>query len=240
MIKKIKALIRENKENQVKIISLSQELDWANVYHDSIRGKKWLEDLPLNIGRWAGSYSFFYLLNRILSDFKPKTILEFGLGESSKFVMAYLDNFLHDSSHLIIEQDQNWKDIFILNNVVSNKSVIQICPLVKVEIKSHQSNSYKDLSSEVNSKFDLYIIDGPFGSTRYSRYDIVHLALKFEAHDEFIIIFDDYNRLGEKDSAKDLVEILQAKGITIYKETYTGIKSVLVIVTQKYKYAISL
>jgi hypothetical protein len=81
MLKKIKNLIQEN----IKFHKASQaglnELYWANVYHDSIRGKKELENLGLNIGRWAGNYTFFYVLNRILNDYQPKKIIEFGLGK---------------------------------------------------------------------------------------------------------------------------------------------------------------
>lgn len=240
MIKNIKGVVKKMITNQEEILKLSQESEWANVYHDSIRGKKWLEELPLNIGRWAGNYSFFYVLNRILNDFKPKSILEFGLGESSKFVMCFTENLLLDTSHLIIEQDPKWKDIFISNNNVSNNTIIKVCQLAKIEVKGFKTNSYCNLDSEINSKFDLYIIDGPFGSERYSRYDIISLANKFEQDDEFIILFDDYQRIGEQDTVGDLLQILSTKKIKIFKQTYVGLKTVLVIATQKYRYVSSL
>ena len=40
-------------------------------------------------------------------------------------------------------------------------------------------------------KYDLYIIDGPFGSSRYSRFDIFSQVEKFQKEDEFILIFYD-------------------------------------------------
>ncbi len=43
MIKKFIELVRENRRNQKEIIRYAKELNWANVYHDSIRGKDWLE-----------------------------------------------------------------------------------------------------------------------------------------------------------------------------------------------------
>lgn len=240
MIKKIRELIRENRENQQKIIKLNQELDWANVYHDSIRGKEYLKNMSLNIGRWAGNYSFFYVLNRILNDFKPKTILEFGFGESSKFIMAYLDNFLLETKHLIIEQDENWANLFKSSFEVSKHSTIKICPLQIVIIKGFQTNSYSNLDSVINSKFDLYIVDGPFGTKKFSRYDILRVVEKNEMNDEFIIVLDDFNRNGEKETAKDLLQLLKQKGINIHTQVYSGVKSVLVIATDKYKYATSL
>ncbi|MBE8727777.1 hypothetical protein [Flavobacterium hungaricum] len=240
MIQKIKNIFRGKQNLQKEIILQNKELEWAHIYHDSIRGKKWLEELPLNIGRWAGNYSFFYVLNRVLNDYKPKSILEFGLGESSKFVMSFIDNTLFETKHIIIEQNEKWKDAFKLNNKVSNNTLIKVCPLEKIEVKGYKTNSYKNLDSEIQEKFDLYIVDGPFGSERFSRYDIVKLAENFKLNDEFIILLDDFNRLGEQDTAKELLQILKEKNIKIYTETYIGIKTVLVIVTEKYRYASSL
>jgi 16S rRNA G966 N2-methylase RsmD len=246
MIKKIKALrnqikaiIQENSDNQKKLLLQSQELEWAHVYHDSIRGKQWLENLPLNIGRWAGNYAFFYVLNRILNDFKPKAILELGLGESTKFVSKYLDNYLLDSKHLVIEQDENWKNIFKENFTLSNRSEIVVCTLEKAIVKGFETNAYHNFEHAVKGEFDLYLIDGPFGSSHYSRYDIMKLANNFEAENQFIIVMDDYNRHGEKETIADLLSLLKSKNINVFHNSYTGNKSVMVIATEKYKYATS-
>jgi len=239
MIKKIKSIIHESRVNQKKILLQSQELEWAHVYHDSIRGKQWLENLPLNIGRWAGNYSFFYVLNRILNDFKPKAILEMGLGESTKFISTYLDNYLVDSNHLVIEQDENWKNIFKENFKLSNRTEIVVCPLEKAIIKGFETNTYHNFEQAVTEIFDLYIIDGPFGSSHYSRYDIMKLANNFEPENQFIIVMDDYNRQGEKETIADLLSLLKSKNINVFHNSYIGNKSVIVIATEKYKYSTS-
>ena len=88
-----------------RILHQSLEIEWAHVYHDSIRDKPYLQNLSLNIGRWAGNYAFFYLLNRILFETKPKRILELGLGESSKLISVYIENILVNSEHLIFEHN---------------------------------------------------------------------------------------------------------------------------------------
>lgn len=240
IIKKIKNLIEENRSNQKKMILQNQELEWAQIYHDSIRGKEWLENLPLNIGRWAGNYSFFYVLHRVLQDYKPKMILELGLGESTKFISTYMENYLVNSKHLVIEQDNNWAKSFLVNFSVSERTTIKICPIEKVVIKGFESNAYTNLAAEVNDKYDLYIVDGPHGTLRYSRYDIVRIAKTFTSNDEFIIILDDYDRRGEKDTAIDLMKELRQKNIKVFENCYTGIKNVKVIASQKYKYAESL
>lgn len=237
--KRIKAIIQENRVNQNKIILQNQELEWAFIYHDSIRGKKYLEELPLNIGRWAGNYPLFYVLNRILDDFKPKTILEFGLGESTKLISTYLENILIDSKHKVIEQDVNWKNQFIENFILSKRSEVVVCPLVQIKVKGNEINSYKNLDFAVSEKFDLYLVDGPFGSLHYSRYDIVNLAKRFATGDQFIIIIDDFNRNGEKETVQDLLNLLEQNKIKVYHNNYIGNKSVKVIATEKYRLATS-
>lgn len=236
MLKKIKNLIQENIKFHKTHQDALNELYWANVYHDSIRGKAALENLGLNIGRWAGNYTFFYVLNRILNDYQPKKIIEFGLGESSKFISTYLNNYITESSHTVIEQDEHWKTAFLNRFQVSDKTTIKILPLVTQKVHGLETNSYAEIGEKVNEKFDLYIVDGPFGSDHYSRYDIVTLAEKLENGDEFIIIMDDYNRKGEKQTTEALIQMFEKKGITIHKGQYTGLKSVLVLATEKYKY----
>jgi hypothetical protein len=239
MIKKIRSIIQENRDNQKKILLQSYELEWAEVYHDSIRGKKALENLSLNVGRWAGNYSFFYVLNRILSDFKPKAILELGLGESTKLISTYLDNYLIDTKHVVIEQDENWKNIFNENFTISKRTEIVVCPLEKVTIKGFEANAYHNFSEAVDRNFDLYLIDGPFGSPHYSRYDLMNIAQSFEPDDQFIIVMDDYNRIGEKETIADLLALFKNKDVKVFHNSYTGNKSVMVIATEKYKYATS-
>lgn len=238
MINKIKIVVEEFRQRQRKIISTSLENEWAHVYHDSIRGKEWLQNLSLNVGRWAGNYAFFYVLNRVLSSFKPNSIIEFGLGESSKFISAYLEHELEHSTHEIIEESESWKNHFLNNNSLSVRTKINTHQLCQKEIKGFKVNMYDNF--KVNKKFDLYLIDGPFGSPRYSRYDIVRLAESFDTKDEFVILFDDYERKGEQDTVSDLLQLFKKKQIEIYKRTYVGNKRVLVLGTKKYKYIQSL
>lgn len=240
MIERLKRLVRENKERQKKIMAQNAEILWASTFHDSIRGRAWLETLPLNIGRWAGNYSFFYVLNRILNDYKPQFILEFGLGESSKFVSTYLDNLLLNSKHLIIEQDENWKAIFENNFQLSSRSSIEVMPLLKKSHKEFDYNGYENIEDRVKSNFDLYIIDGPLGSDNFSRFDIYTLAERFSEKDEFTIIIDDYDRFGERQTTEALFQLFRTKNIEIYSAVYSGVKNVLIIGTEKYKYVESL
>jgi len=230
---KTEKLLKEN-------ILLSQELEWANVFHDSIKGKPWLANLSINIGRWAGNYSFFYLLHRILQDYKPSSILEFGLGESSKFISTYLTNALPNTKHVVIEHDTIWEAKFNENFSLSTNSSIINCALLQTQVNGFTTNSYEELQDKITTPFDFYIIDGPFGSDRFSRYDIFYLAEKFTIEDEFIILFDDTHRKGEEDSVNAVATMLASKGIEVFVQSYEGVKKNTIIATKKYKFAISL
>lgn len=236
MLKKIKQIIKENRDYQINNQNILREINWANIFHDSIRDKKWLEELSLNIGRWAGGYPFFYVLNRILQDYKPKSILELGLGESSKFISTYLENELTNTIHLIIEQDIKWKDTFSKINVLSERSKIVHSLVKEIEINEIRTSVYDNLEAKIDRRYDLYVIDGPIGSKHYSRYDIVNIAKEFNSEDEFIIVFDDYNRIGEKETIEELFKLLKKINVKYYTATYTGVKEVLIIATQEYKY----
>jgi len=233
-------LVRKLKKIKQENLLQNKELEWAHVYHDSIRGKAWLEQLPLNVGRWAGSYALFYILNRILNDFRPASIIEMGLGESSKFISAYLKHELPGSSHLIIEQSPKWQDAFNARFKLSPGTEIKICEATVKDVKGHSSSCYLGLEAIAQQKFDLYLIDGPNGSPRYSRYDMVRIAEHLKPPDEFIIVVDDYERDAEKESASDLLAMLEQKNLKTYQGVYPGNATVLVIATEKYKYTTTL
>jgi hypothetical protein len=246
MIKRLKNLINEYRENNNKNSQLlntlkiqSLELEWAHIYHDSIRGIPFINDLSLNIGRWAGNYPFFYVLNRILNDYKPRMIIEMGLGESSKMITTYLKNSLTQSEHLIIEHNSEWIDYFKNNFRLADNSSIQICPIEEITINNKKSLSYKNLEVTKNNLVDLYVVDGPFGSDHFSRYNIIELIKSRSIEDEFVIIMDDTNRVGEKETLKVIHEIMKNKGFEFYLEDYIGQKSLTVLATKKYRFATS-
>jgi hypothetical protein len=92
----------------------------------------------------------------------------------------------------------------------------------------------------VSGVFDLYIIDGPLGSPHFSRYDLIAIAEKLKRNDEFIIIVDDYNRIGEMEMVSDLLGLFRQKRIKINTGILLGCKSQFVIATEKYRYITSI
>ena len=61
-----------------------QELHYANLLQDSIKGSSLLKDQAFPLYDWVANYSFIYLLFRIFDKTTPQSILEFGLGQTTK------------------------------------------------------------------------------------------------------------------------------------------------------------
>jgi hypothetical protein len=241
MIKKIKRLIEENRSYHRATLRKLNELEWANVYHDSIRGKKWIENLPLNIGRWAGNYPFFYFLHRILEETQPESILEFGLGESSKMINAYIDNSQSVSEYLVIEHSKDWKNQFLEKNKSNDVFDIKICELEVKKFNTEIYKSYKNLSEVIkDKKFDFYLFDGPFGSKHYSRFDLIMCFNTTIKTDKFIILLDDTHRKGEIETLDVLKSNFDDKNIEYFSRSFSGVKTFTLIVSPDYKYLLSL
>lgn len=235
-----RSLIEESRTNQKALILSNLELEWAHIYHDSIKGIDFLQKLSLNVGRWAGNYTFFYILHRILNDYQPKTILEFGLGESTKMIDAYIKYRLKESEHLILEQSIEWEQAFKNRVLLSNNSNIAILPPIEKSVEGFQTLCYQNIDSVVNKSYNLYVVDGPHGSPRYSRFDIVYAASFLTTNDAFIIILDDYNRKGEQDTFQYLLRQFKANGISVIHTTYKGNKTVAVMASEHYKFITTL
>lgn len=223
-----------------ELIHEIKEIQWAHIYHDSIRGIPYLQNLSINVGRWAGSYAFFYVLCRILKDFKPKKILELGLGESTKVVSAFLNNSLIHSNSLVLEQDLSFIDYFKKNNAIADSLQIKHCPIIQKKITKHIYFGYDGIEEIAENPFDFYIVDGPHGSDRFSRYDALPLISSLKKSDQFILLMDDTNRIGEQDTLLDIKKYLYSNDIEYFFAEYQGNKSSAIIATSAYKYATSL
>lgn len=219
---------------------IARELEWAFMFHDAIRDLKWLGDTAIYPGRWAVNYSMLYLIVRILKEYRPERIIEFGLGESSKIISGFIENDLYNTTHIIVEESESWSANFTSRFHLSPNSKITNLPLERKKIKGFNVNCYSGLKDKVTEKYDLYVIDGPVSLRHYSRYDICYLAEKLSSSDQFMIVMDDYNRKGEKDTVKELLRIFKRNNISIYTGEYIGGKSQCLIATGKYYYATTL
>lgn len=219
----------------------SKEVRYALVFKDTIEGCEWLTNTTFSLNNSASNYSFMYTLFRILDEINPQNILELGLGQT-KLTTQYA-NFFKDSKLITVDGDQDWIDVFSEKlTCEGNINIIQQ-DTEKFTYNETENLRYKDLSNIVKEdKFDLIIIDGPNGFNpetgellTYSRSNIWNL-LDNNLAEDFVIIIDDYERLGEKNTMNRVEEVLNEKGIEFYTFKSIGLKEQYVICSEKYKF----
>jgi len=236
--------ILENQEQIMKflssqfihLISQNNELLKSIIYNNSIDSCEWLKYRNFSPGWFAVDYTFLYTLFRVLEGMKPESILEFGLGESSKLIHQYA-NFHSEVFAVTGEHDAKWAEFFLDNMAIKYNINIKILELEDIVYKGENTLSYKNVEQEFkNNMFDLIIVDGPFGRGRkYARTQILYLA-KNNLKEKFCIIVDDYNREGEKNTVKDLMALLSADGRKFIHSVYYGSKQHILICSENLKY----
>lgn len=221
-------------------VRIGNENLWAQIFNDTITNSLWLQNKSFSPGRWAVGYPMLYVMYRVLTGIKPTSILEFGLGESTKMTYQY-KQWQSNASLCVIEQDKNWLTFF-------SEETFDVRPYVKLlDIKKAVSRNAKDvfvyddlLSCIDDNKYDLIIVDGPWGSKRNSRPQIIDIVNKDLLKEEFVILMDDYDRKGERDTVALLIQVLESKNVDYHFGTYSGIKELAIICSSKYKFLTSL
>ena len=212
--------------NQSQIQSSLDRLNdvfMAMKFNDSIRDCPWLQYKSFSPGGWAVDYGCLYTLFRVLNDAHPKNILEFGLGQSSKLIHQYA-NYYKDVTAVTYEHDSEWIDFFNKGRYGSYPVNIYKTELQESQYKNNKTLSYKNNCEELKGqKFDMIMIDAPFGSEHYSRSQILNIIPDCLAN-SFCIIMDDYNRQGEQETIKEVESLLSANEIKTVKAVYKASK----------------
>ena len=222
------------KEKLDRLERLEMENIWACVFNNTITDSSFLVYKSFSPGRWAASYSFLYLLYRVLTDFQPKNIIEFGLGQTSKITIQYVKKY--SANLFIIEHDSAWVKAFeksVPNDFDVNKYVdyLDLKTNVIEELPHYEYDKIDEYLDSKEHPFDLIIIDGPFGSKHQSRNQILNIIDHNLLDQSFVILFDDYNRQGEKETVDILVKKLEEKNIDYKKGVYYGEKDQCIIVS---------
>ncbi len=194
-----------------KIERNSNELVYANIFHDTIKNSKWFNE-PLSLTSWSIGYNMAYILYRCLNEIKPKKILELGLGQSTKITNAYA-SYYKDIHHDIVEHNKEWVAFFKNNTDMSHMVNFHLLDNCKKNYNGIEYNAYKNFKKEFDDKkFDLLLIDAPVGGTEYARMDILDIVPGC-LEDSFIILLDDCNRIGEQNTIRLLQDKLTKNNI---------------------------
>jgi len=241
MIKKIINLIRRIiGTNDLQIIKYElTELKKATIFNNSINDCEWLKFKSFSPGGWACDYACLYTLFRVLNDMHPKSILEFGLGQSSKLLHQYA-NYFNDVTAITCEHDAEWSEFF---NKHQNKNYyINLLHLELEEVlyKNKPTLTYKEFMNKLSNsggrdKFDFIFVDGPYGSDNYSRSQVIQL-IKNNLNESFCIVMDDYERKGEKETMKEIMYILNSEKKEFLYTIYTGQKEHILLCSKDLKF----
>ncbi|MCH5261127.1 MAG: hypothetical protein J1F18_15375 [Lachnospiraceae bacterium] len=230
-----KYIVWQNNEIQKKqqeIIAQNRTILAQNRFNEMRKGVPWLtEETQIIGGGWAVGYYYMYIMLHILLSKKPKSILEMGLGQSSKILINYhIDS---NADYEIIEQNEEWLSFFSQENYIPEDVKVHIRPVQKEYSAQYGTDiyTYGEIQDIVRGKYDLISIDGPWGSKGISRKDILPYIPEC-LEDSFCILLDDYGREGEKNMISELEKILKDNGIEYHKRVYHGDKQFCLIVSK--------
>ena len=206
------------------------EIVWAHVFNNAISDSSWLDECSLCPGRWAMGYVELYILYRTLNEFNPKSILELGLGQSTRMIAQYAKmdkNILHK----VVENDSDWIDFIRKNyDFAINTDIIQLDNEMISYNGIENVRVYKDFKEQMGiHKYDLIVVDAPLGSDmkHYSRIDILSILPEC-LEKSFVIILDDAERSGERGTIREIDETLTQNGIEFKRNIYHGNKDVCI------------
>ncbi len=150
----------------------------------------------------AASYSLLYVLARILAEQNVMTVIELGSGETTRLVDRLLPS---GARHVCYEEDAIWHGKLAPR---LEHCDYRLRPLVEKVTDGIRHETYDQMEF---SDFDLLIVDGPRGVERHSRFACVDLARKNKNAD-FVIIFDDGDRPGERETIAHVEQLLREGG----------------------------
>lgn len=234
-------IIDNLEKNSLELINIRKtvgEVVWAEVFNNTITKSEWLINQQFSPGRWAAGYPMLYSLYRILDEFRPKSLLELGLGQTTKMITQYAK--LNDiKQHFAIEHDPKWIDFFVNNTKVAEKTEVIQCDLGLSEFnEDSEVVIYEGFADKLKGKkFDFIVIDAPFGgkAKKYARIDILQLLPEILS-ETFVVVWDDTNRIGEQNSIKEFVKILEYNNIAYSSGVYTGEKQTKIFVSEDLKF----
>ena len=220
--------LKRNNEFLIDIRKKQDEILNSARFSDSVIDSQWFKYRNISAGNSAMDYGALYTLYRIIESVQPRRVLEFGLGQSSKIIHQYA-TFNEGVFAITYEHDLEWTSFFL--KTINNLYAINVykTELFEYEYKNEKTLSYKDNCKELlKQKYDLIVVDGPYGSKHYSRSQILHL-IPYCLNERFCIMLDDVNRLGEQETVEEIEHILIENNIKYCKKIYSSIKQHIVI-----------
>ena len=221
----------------------TREIIFAESLRSATNGCTWLEDASFSPGRWAVGYQYLYVLFHALNEMGPKRILDLGLGQTTNMFSRYA--LSHEGvAHDVVEHDENWIRFYSTEQGISDSTNIIKLDLAMEEREGCMApiRVYDGFHEAIgNKQYDLISIDAPFGGdmNELARIDVLKMMPAILA-DSFVVMLDDYNRVGEQHTAQLMRETLDAAGIDYCEGTYQGTKRMVVFTSPDNSFLTSL
>jgi hypothetical protein len=223
-------------------VRAAEESLWANIFNQTICDSIWLKNKTFSPGRWAVGYPYLYVMYRILNEIKPTNILELGLGVSTKIIGQYA-GYYNNVNHTVVENDSEWINFFNRDFKLSDNTKIEQLDWVFEPFEEAESvRVFENFQARFSNKqFDFISIDAPLGGDmkEYARIDVCKI-LPHCLKKSFVIMIDDYERIGEKHTVEKMKEALNNAGIKYKTGVYSGKKDLLIFASEDLKFLCSM
>jgi predicted O-methyltransferase YrrM len=170
----------------------------------------------------AANAGLLYVIFRLLEEFRGLDVLELGAGQSTLLLDA-LARAGRLGSLLTLEHDPAWAAR--LGAKVAHE--VRHAPLRSATVEGFAADQY---DADLHRRFDLVLVDGPVGTARRSRWGALGL-LQAHLADEFVVVFDDAERPGERETIARFLELRPAAGHVFVH----AMKSQALVFTEKYR-----
>jgi hypothetical protein len=155
----------------------------------------------------AANYSLLYLIVRIATGFRPRSVLDIGAGEST-LLWAMLQRHGLIEEILTLENNADWAAR--IGARVDHE--ILVAPLKKAEVNGRPAMTYDWDLIRQRSAFEVMVCDGPNGTARHSRCGILNM-LTDTLPEDFLLMLDDAERPGEQDTIRQIHKRLDQLGL---------------------------
>lgn len=216
----------------------ASEAVWAQIFNNTISESLWLKDKTFSPGRWAVGYPYLYVMYRVLNETRPKRILELGLGQSTRMIAQYAAAF-QDVEHIVVEHDPEWVEFFCNDfPLPKNTKVVMLEREMAPYKEAEAVRVFKGFQETFQGqKFDFISVDAPLGGDmkQYARIDVLNL-IPDGLGENFVIMVDDCNRIGENNTVKEIENKLIELNIPISVGKYCGRKDCSLVCVKKFTF----
>ena len=219
----------------------SNEAVWAQIFHDVSRDSTWLKDARFAAGRWAVGYQFLYVMYRVLDEIRPASILELGLGQSTRMTAQYTAA-RPGTRHEVVEADPSWISFFKRSYEVPASTQITQLDYEMISFEQAETRVYRGFGERFKGqRFDLILIDAPLGGDLQgcTRVDVLRM-LPDLLSDRFVIIMDDTDRAQETQTVHHMQKRLTELGIDYRIGRYRGQKECTLLCSPDIGFLISM